>query len=119
MNSTLKFILISGCGMGNGVHIIKAKVRARVGAIINKVREDVNGCIGSLVNSLIASAIGCNRPYGPTILGPFRSCIYPSTFRSNRVKNATANRIGIIIISKLIKYIKLLKRGIEPLILKS
>lgn len=62
MNSMLKFILISGCGMGNGAHIIRARARARVGAIMNIIRDDVSGCVGSLVNSLIASAIGCNRP---------------------------------------------------------
>lgn len=48
--------------MGNGIHIIRAKVRAKVGAIMNKVRDDVSGCIGSLVNNLTASAIGCSRP---------------------------------------------------------
>lgn len=58
----LKFILISGYGMGNGIHIIRAKVKARVGAIINRVSDDVNGCMGSLVNNLTASAIGCSRP---------------------------------------------------------
>lgn len=58
----LKFILISGCGMGNGIHIIKARVKARVGAIINRMRDDVSGCMGSLINNLIASAIGCNKP---------------------------------------------------------
>lgn len=28
------------------------------------------------------------------MLGPFRSCIYPRTFRSSRVRKATANRTG-------------------------
>lgn len=68
-------MLINGCGIGSGIHIVRARVRARVGAIINKVRDDVSGCVGSLVNNLTASAIGCSRPYGPTMLGPFRSCI--------------------------------------------
>lgn len=54
----LKFILIRGCGMGSGIHIINASVSARVGAMINRVRDDVNGCRGSLINSLTASAIG-------------------------------------------------------------
>lgn len=62
MNSMLRFILISGYGIGNGTHIIRAKVRARVGAIINRTIDDVSGCMGSLVNNLTASAIGCSRP---------------------------------------------------------
>lgn len=62
INSMLKFMLISGCGMGNGAHIIRARVRARVGAIMNRIRDDVDGCMGSLVNNLTASAIGCSRP---------------------------------------------------------
>lgn len=35
--------------------------------------EDVAGSSRSLMNNLTASAVGCNRPYGPTIFGPFRS----------------------------------------------
>lgn len=44
--------------MGSGIHIINASVNAKVGAIINRVRDDVNGCRGSLMNNLTASAIG-------------------------------------------------------------
>lgn len=48
--------------MGIGSHIDSARVRARVGAIIKSSGEDVRGRRGSLVNSLIASAIGWRRP---------------------------------------------------------
>lgn len=58
INKILKFILIKGCGIGSGVHIISARVRARVGAIMNSVWDDISGCKGSLVKSLTASAIG-------------------------------------------------------------
>lgn len=58
MNSTPRFISTSEYGIGNGAHIINARVSARVGAMMNRVREDVDGCRGSLVNSLTASAIG-------------------------------------------------------------
>lgn len=54
----LRFMLISGCGMGRGIHIISASVSARVGAIMNRVGDDVSGCNGSLINNLTASAIG-------------------------------------------------------------
>lgn len=30
------------------------------------------------------------------MFGPFRSCIYPRTLRSRRVRNATARSTGII-----------------------
>ena len=57
--------------MGRGTHT----VRARIGVMMNMEMEDVAGCSRSVMNNLTASAMGCNRPYGPTIFGPFRSCI--------------------------------------------
>lgn len=62
INNRLRFMLTSGWGIGSGIHIVSASVSARVGAIINRVGEDISGCNGSLVNNLIASAIGCSRP---------------------------------------------------------
>lgn len=53
----------------------------RVGAIINKDIEVVKGRIGSFINNFMASANGCKMPYGPTMLGPFRSCMYPKILR--------------------------------------
>lgn len=47
------------------------------------------------------------------MLGPFRSCIYPSTFRSTSVRKATAKRIGTISEIMLIIY-TLLGGGFEP-----
>lgn len=44
--------------MGIGSHIESAKVSARVGAMIKRRDDDVRGRRGSLINSLIASAIG-------------------------------------------------------------
>lgn len=43
------------------------------------------------------SATGCSSPYGPTMLGSFRSCIYPRIFRSIRAKKTTV--VGIIYMS--------------------
>lgn len=59
-------------GRGKGVHMIIARVKARVGARINKIWEDVDGRIGSLIKSFTPSAIGCKSPNGPTTLGPLR-----------------------------------------------
>lgn len=50
-------------------------VSARMGAIMNSDTEDVVGYSGSLIKSLIASAMGWRSPYGPIILGPLRNCI--------------------------------------------
>lgn len=118
MNSTPRFMLISGYGVGRGLHIVRARVKASAGAVMNMAVEDVAGRRGSLVNSLIASAKGCSRPYGPTILGPFRSCMYPRTLRSTSVRNATARRTGRMSVRMLIINI-LLGRGFEPLGIKA
>lgn len=75
MNSTPRFRLMSGCGIGTGIHRDKAREKASVGARMNIGFDDVSGRRGSLMNSLIASAIGWSRPYGPTMFGPLRSCM--------------------------------------------
>lgn len=75
----------------------------RVGAIINKDIEVVKGRIGSFMNNFMASANGCRMPYGPTTLGPFRSCIYPKILRSTSVRKAIAIRIGTRSVRILIK----------------
>ncbi len=105
------FMLIRGWGIGRGIHIVNASVKASDGAIINREIDDVRGFRGSLINNFMASANGWSRPYGPTIFGPFRSCIYPSIFRSTRVKNAIATRIGIINRSRFIKNMSVKKRS--------
>lgn len=65
----------NGWGIGIGVHIIRASKRARVGAKIKSIGDACVGRIGSLINSLIPSATGCKIPNGPTMFGPFRSCM--------------------------------------------
>lgn len=89
-----RFRSVTGCGIGIGAHSNMARVKANMGVVKNRNGEEVDGRIGSLINSLMPSAIGCNRPYGPTTFGPLRSCIYPSTFRSMRVRKATASSTG-------------------------
>lgn len=75
INSTPRFMLISGYGMGSGIHIIKANVRARTGVMINIEIDDVSEWSGSLINSLMASAMGYSSPYGSMTLGPLWSCM--------------------------------------------
>lgn len=43
--------------------------------MINSEMDVVRGRMGSFMNSFMASANGCKIPYGPTMFGPFRSCI--------------------------------------------
>ena len=62
INKTPRFILIRGYGMGRVIHIFRARLRAKMGARINIEIEDVAGHSGSLMKSLIASAIGWSRP---------------------------------------------------------
>ena len=48
--------------MGRGIHMVRARLRARMGAGINIEVENVAGHSGSLIKSLIASAMGWSRP---------------------------------------------------------
>jgi hypothetical protein len=56
---------------------------------------DEKGIIVSLANNLKPSAIGCNNPKKPTILGPLLLCIEANNFLSNSVKKATLNKTQI------------------------
>lgn len=61
-NKIPRLRLISGWGIGRGIHRLKASVRDRVGAIINNVIDVVNGRMGSLMNNFMASANGWRIP---------------------------------------------------------
>lgn len=52
-----------------------ARSRASIGVVRNMIGEDVDGRMGSLMNSFTPSAKGCRSPNGPTTFGPFRPCI--------------------------------------------
>lgn len=58
MNSRPRLRSIRAWGIGSGVQMVRASVRARIGAIINIETDDVKGRRGSFVKSLTASAIG-------------------------------------------------------------
>ena len=57
---------------GNKPQTTKPKVKAKIGE--KKYRKMLTwlGITISLENSFIPSAKGCNKPYIPTTLGPFR-----------------------------------------------
>lgn len=111
MNKAPRFRLISEYGIGMGIHIEIARVKAREGAMIKRDIDDVDGRKGSLMNNFNASAIGCRMPYGPTMFGPFRNCMYPKIFRSTKVKNAIARRMGTTSKRKLIMYMSVKERS--------
>lgn len=94
MNRRPRFMLVNGPGMGRGAHEIMARVRAMMGDRVKRRGEERVGFVASFVISFNPSAMGWSSPKGPIRLGPFRSCMYPSSFRSSRVRNATAMRIG-------------------------
>ena len=62
INRMPRLRLMRGYGIGRGIHRVRARVRASVGAMVNISLDDVSGRRGSLVNSFIASAIGWSRP---------------------------------------------------------
>lgn len=74
-NSMPKLRSARGNGRGRGVQMEIASRRASMGVVMNRMGEDVDGRMGSLMNSLIPSARGCSSPNGPTMFGPFRPCI--------------------------------------------
>src|SRR5438552_3114843 len=71
---------------------MKAGTSERIGASEKRNRFAPAGMMSSLKKSLIPSAIGCRVPYGPTSMGPMRSCIQLKTLRSARVRKATVSR---------------------------
>lgn len=75
MNSSPRFMFISGDGIGSGAQVINAMVSAIIGESVKRMGDDIVGFVGSFMMSLIPSAIGCSSPSGPTMFGPFRSCM--------------------------------------------
>lgn len=57
-NRNPRFRSARGNGRGSGVQIVSARSRARMGVVTNRRGDDVDGRIGSFVNSLTPSAIG-------------------------------------------------------------
>ena len=60
---------------GKGIQIVIASRRTSIGVLTKRNGEEVDGQIGSLINSFTPSATGCNSPKGPTTLGPFWACM--------------------------------------------
>ena len=62
MNRIPRFRSARGYGRGKGVHSMRARVSASVGARRKRVGDEVEGQMGSLMNNLTPSAIGWKRP---------------------------------------------------------
>jgi len=72
---TPRFRSTSENGRGRGTQAVRARRRASMGIMMKRSGEEVEGRMGSLMNSLIPSAMGWSRPKGPTMLGPLRDCM--------------------------------------------
>lgn len=58
MNNSPRLRSASGNGIGSGVQIEIARRRANIGVVINRIGEDVDGRMGSLMNNFTPSATG-------------------------------------------------------------
>ena len=63
-----------------------------IGASVNTHRSARAGVMSSFSSSLMASAIGCSAPCGPTRIGPSRTCTHAMTLRSRSVMKVTDTR---------------------------
>lgn len=93
-----KFIWIKVIPKLNGItiHETRLKMNSNCGAIRNIFFVARNGIIISFASILIASAIDCNNPKYPTVLGPNLCCVELKSLRSNTIKKATHNKMQII-----------------------
>lgn len=62
MNSSPRFRSASENGSGSGVQMEIASRSASIGVAMNMIGDDVDGRIGSLMNSFTPSARGCRSP---------------------------------------------------------
>lgn len=58
INSIPRFRSVKENGRGRGVQIVSAKSRAKIGVAMKRDGDDVDGRIGSLINSFTPSAMG-------------------------------------------------------------
>lgn len=75
MNSRPRLRSARENGRGSGIQIEMARSRASIGVMRNRMGDDVDGRMGSLMNSFTPSARGWRSPNGPTMFGPLRFCM--------------------------------------------
>jgi len=71
---------------GTTAQAASAGMMVMTGPRKNRFRFAAVGTMISLKTSLIASAIGCSRPSGPTRFGPGRIWLQPMALRSHSVR---------------------------------
>ena len=76
---------------------MRPRLKVTIGASTKSMRLAPAGTMVSLNRHLIPSATGCNRPKGPTTLGPLRSWIAAHTLRSKYVMKASTSISGTTI----------------------
>ena len=72
---------------------VKAVITTINGANQNTSRSALRGITSSLISSFRESATGCNRPCGPTRIGPNRTCMCASILRSIQTITIVANDV--------------------------
>ena len=86
---------LTGIGAAKGItaKINEAGMNDIAGAITKSSLVACAGISSSFTKFLMPSAIGWNSPWGPTRLGPRRSCLNALIRRSAKVASATPNSI--------------------------
>ena len=80
----------------NTDHTIIVIINPKRGDTQNNKPLATTGRPSSLEKSFKASEKGCKSPAQPSLVGPLRNWMYPNTFRSNKVKKATATKTKIM-----------------------
>ena len=75
---------------GTATKVVKAASTTTNGATQKITASASAGMMSSLSNSLMASAMGCIKPCGPTRIGPSRTCMCARIFRSSQFIAITA-----------------------------
>src|ERR1043166_913482 len=97
------------CTVGpNGItaYTISAGTIEMIGAAVKTHRSAFVGVMSSFNINLIASAIGCSTPYGPTRIGPSRDCAHAITLRSSSTMYVTPTSVAF-------NTIKIFNRGMR------
>ena len=78
--------------------VVNAVIVTTTGALQKTNLSASCGMMSSLISSFSASAKGCNKPCGPTRMGPRRICMCARILRSSQFIAMTDSEIPTVII---------------------